>query len=104
RPLAAKRAALGAARATTPTAASLPLLVDDLRAAGLGRINISCDSLRPERFAAMTRRDALPQVLEGIAAAQAAGFDPVKVNVVLVRGVNDDEILDFATFGRERGV
>jgi GTP 3',8-cyclase len=102
--LVAKLAALGVDLAMTTNGASLPLLVDDLRAAGLGRINISCDSLRPERFAAMTRRDALPQVLEGIAAAQAAGFDPVKVNVVLVRGVNDDEVVDFATFGRERGL
>ena len=102
--LVAKLAALGVDLAMTTNGATLPLLVDDLRAAGLGRINISCDSLRPERFAAITRRDALPQVLEGIAAAQAAGFDPVKVNVVLVRGVNDDEVLDFATFGRERGV
>jgi cyclic pyranopterin phosphate synthase len=102
--LVAKLAALGVDLAMTTNGATLPLLADDLRAAGLGRINISCDSLRPERFAAMTRRDALPQVLEGIAAAQAAGFDPVKVNVVMVRGVNDDEILDFATFGRERGV
>jgi len=102
--LVAKLAALGVDLAMTTNGASLPLLVDDLRAAGLGRLNISCDSLRPERFAAMTRRDALPQVLEGIAAAQAAGFDPVKINVVLVRGVNDDEVLEFATFGRERGV
>ena len=102
--LVTKLAALGVDLAMTTNGTSLPLLVDDLRAAGLGRINISCDSLRPERFAAITRRDALPQVLEGIAAAQAAGFDPVKVNVVLVRGVNDDEVLDFATFGRERGV
>jgi cyclic pyranopterin phosphate synthase len=102
--LVAKLAALGVDLAMTTNGATLPLLVDDLRAAGLGRINISCDSLRPERFASMTRRDALPQVLDGIAAAQAAGFDPVKVNVVLVRGVNDDEILDFATFGRDRGV
>jgi cyclic pyranopterin phosphate synthase len=102
--LVAKLAALGADLALTTNGASLPLLVDDLRAAGLHRINISCDSLRPERFAAMTRRDALPQVLDGIAAAQAAGFDPVKVNVVLVRGVNDDEVLDFAKFGRDRGL
>ena len=53
---------------------------------------------------ALTRRDSLHQVLDGIDAALAAGFDPVKVNVVLMRGVNDDEVVDFATFGRERGV
>src|SRR5439155_18389430 len=67
-------------------------------------INVSCDSLRPARFADITRRDALDRVLDGIDAALDAGFDPVKVNCVLVRGVNDDEIVDFARFGRERGV
>ena len=60
--------------------------------------------MRPDRFAAITGRDSLPQVLEGIDAAVSAGLDPVKVNCVLVRGVNDDEIVDFAAFGRERGV
>jgi cyclic pyranopterin phosphate synthase len=62
------------------------------------------DSLRPERFAELTRRDVLPKVLEGIDAALAAGLAPVKVNAVVVRGVNDDEIVDLAAFGRERGV
>ena len=90
--------------AMTTNGASLRLMAEDLRHAGLDRLNISCDSLRPERFAEITRRDALPAVLDGIAAAQAAGFDPVKVNCVLMRGVNDDEVLDFAEFGRERGV
>jgi GTP 3',8-cyclase len=90
--------------AMTTNGASLRLMAEDLRAAGLDRINISCDSLRPERFAEITRRHALPAVLDGIAAAQAAGFDPVKVNCVLMRGVNDDEVLDFARFGREQGV
>jgi cyclic pyranopterin phosphate synthase len=90
--------------AMTTNGASLPLIAGDLRAAGLRRINISCDSLRPERFLAMTRRDALDKVLLGIDAAIDAGFDPVKVNVVLIRGVNDDEVVDLATFGRERGV
>jgi cyclic pyranopterin phosphate synthase len=52
----------------------------------------------------MTNRDALPQVLDGIAAAKSAGFDPVKVNCVLIKGVNDDEVVDFAAFGREQGV
>lgn len=84
--------------------ASLSLLADDLRQAGLERVNISCDSLRRERFAAITRRDRLPQVLEGIDAAIAAGFAPVKLNCVLMRGENDDEILDFVEYGRARGV
>jgi GTP 3',8-cyclase len=90
--------------AMTTNGATLPLIAGDLRAAGLRRINISCDSLRPERFLAMTRRDALDKVLLGIDAALEAGFDPVKINVVLIRGVNDDELIDLATFGRERGV
>jgi len=90
--------------AMTTNGATLRLIAEDLRAAGLDRLNISCDSLRPERFMAITRRDALPAVLDGIAAAKEAGFDPVKVNCVLVRGVNDDEIVDFACFGRDHGV
>jgi cyclic pyranopterin phosphate synthase len=60
--------------------------------------------LRSERYASVTRRDVLPQVLDGIDAAVAVGLKPVKVNCVLIRGFNDDEIVDFATFGRERGV
>jgi cyclic pyranopterin phosphate synthase len=70
----------------------------------LRRVNISCDSLNRERFAALARRDALPQVLDGIDAALEAGFSPVKVNAVMIRGHNEDEAVDFATFGRERGV
>ena len=76
----------------------------ELADAGLGRINISLDSLRRDRFVELTRRDELDSVLAGIDAAVTAGFGPVKVNVVMVRGVNDDEIVDFAAFGRDRGV
>jgi cyclic pyranopterin phosphate synthase len=90
--------------AMTTNGATLRLLADRLRVAGLRRINISLDTLDRERFATMTRRDELPRVLDGIAAAQEAGFDPVKVNAVVMRGVNDDEIVDLATFGREHGV
>jgi cyclic pyranopterin phosphate synthase len=97
-------AALGVDLSLTTNGATLRLLAADLRAAGLRRINISLDSLRPSTFLAMTRRNALPQVLDGIDAAIDAGFSPVKINCVLVRGVNDDEIVDFARFGRERGV
>ena len=96
-------AGLGVDLAMTTNGVSLPLLVDDLKAAGLNRLNISCDSLDRDRFYQMTRRDELPRVLEGIKAAQRAGFDPIKVNVVLIRGVNDSEIVDFARFGREQG-
>ena len=88
----------------TTNGVSLPLLAEDLRAGGLSRLNISCDSLRPERFAEITRRDDLARVLRGIDAAIDAGFDPVKVNCVVMRGVNDDEIGDFVLFGREKGV
>ena len=89
--------------ALTTNGTTLPLLVADLAAAGLRRVTVSLDSLRRERFLALTRRDRLDQVLEGIDAAVAAGLAPVKVNVVLVRGVNDDEILDLARYGRDRG-
>ncbi|MHB8669823.1 MAG: GTP 3',8-cyclase MoaA [Acidimicrobiales bacterium] len=97
-------ARLGVDLAMTTNGATLALVAADLRRAGLRRINVSCDSLRRERFAQITKRDALPQVLEGIDAALAVGFDPVKVNCVLLRGVNDDEIVDFALFGRSKGV
>jgi len=89
--------------ALTTNGTTLPLLVADLAAAGLRRITVSLDSLRPDRFLALTRRDRLDQVLEGITAALHAGLRPVKVNVVLVRGVNDDEIIDLAGFGRDTG-
>jgi cyclic pyranopterin phosphate synthase len=107
--LAALRPASGAGGrdvdlAMTTNGASLGLLAPALRRAGLRRITVSCDSLRPDRFAAITHRNALHRVLDGIDAAVAAGFAPVKVNCVLMRGVNDDEIVDFAAFGRARGV
>ena len=90
--------------AMTTNGATLGLVAGQLRRAGLNRINVSCDSLRPDRFHKMARRDQLARVLDGIDAAIEAGFAPVKVNVVMMRGVNDDEAVDFATFGRERGV
>jgi cyclic pyranopterin phosphate synthase len=64
--------------------------------AGIKRINISLDSLRPERFAAITRKDLFSRVWEGIMAAEEAGISPVKLNAVIMRGVNDDEIEDLA--------
>jgi GTP 3',8-cyclase len=102
--LVARLAALDVDLSMTTNGATLGLLAEDLRRAGLRRGNISCDSLRPDRFAAITRRGALTRVLDGIAAAVAAGFAPVKINVVLMKGINDDEIVDFATFGRQHGV
>jgi GTP 3',8-cyclase len=99
-----KLARLGTDLSLTTNGATLRLLAGDLRAAGLRRINISLDSLRPDTFFAITRRQAMHQVIDGIDAAVEAGFSPVKVNCVLIRGVNDGEIVDFARFGRERGV
>jgi GTP 3',8-cyclase len=77
---------------------------DRLVAAGLDRINISLDSLDREKFARVTRTDALSQVIAGIDAAQASKLRPVKVNAVLVRGLNDDEVENFAAFARERSL
>jgi cyclic pyranopterin phosphate synthase len=74
-----------------------------LRRAGLRRVNVSLDSLKPDVFLSITRRAGLPQVLAGLRAAREEGLSPVKVNVVALRGVNDGEILDFAEFGRESG-
>ena len=90
--------------AMTTNAATLAGQVGALRTAGLSRLNISLDTLRRDRFTEMTRRDELDRVLAGIDAAVAAGFDPVKINTVVQRGVNDDELVELATFGRERGV
>jgi len=67
-----------------------------LKAAGLGRVNVSLDTLKPERFRRITRLGELSDVLEGIAAAKKAGLVPVKINTVLMRGINDDEVVDFA--------
>jgi cyclic pyranopterin phosphate synthase len=88
----------------TTNGATFRLLAEELRAAGLERVNISLDTLQPDRFLQMTRRDELTRVLDGIEAAKEAGFAPVKINAVVQRGVNDDEIVDLARFGRERGV
>jgi cyclic pyranopterin phosphate synthase len=73
-----------------------------LREAGLDRVNVSLDSLRPERFRVITRGGDLGQVLEGISAAEAEGLHPIKINVVAMRGHNDDEVEDFARITRER--
>jgi cyclic pyranopterin phosphate synthase len=90
--------------ALTTNGATLRNIATQLRDAGLDRINVSLDSLQRERFLAMTRRDELDNVLAGINEAVATGFDKVKVNTVVERGTNDDEILDLATFGRNLGV
>ena len=73
-----------------------PALAARLRAAGLDRVNLSADSLRPDRVRAIARRDLGFDVVRAAAASEAAGLSPVKLNVVVVRGVNDDEVGDFA--------
>ena len=95
---------LGVDLSLTTNGTTLTNLAPTLVAAGLERINISLDSLQRDRFEQITRRDELDKVLEGIDAAVNAGLAPVKINCVVMRGVNDDEIVDFARFGRERGV
>ncbi len=88
----------------TTNGATLGLVADDLRSAGLRRLNVSLDTLDQERFIDLTRRDELFRVLEGIDAAVAAGFEPVKINAVLMRGINHDEVVDFLQMGRDKGV
>lgn len=74
----------------------LPELAAPLRAAGLDRVNMSADSLRPDRIAAIARRSVPFDPVASLEAAQAAGLGPLKINVVVMRGVNDDEVVDFA--------
>jgi cyclic pyranopterin phosphate synthase len=73
---------------------------EKLRAAGLHRVTVSLDTLRPDRFRSMTRRDDHARVLAGIFAARRAGFTGTKLDAVIVRGVNDDELIDLIEFGR----
>ncbi len=74
-----------------------------LKKAGLKRVNVSLDSLKPERFESITRYGKLSQVLEGIEAARKAGLVPVKINTVVMRGINDDEVIDFARLTLQDG-
>ncbi len=102
--LVSKLSALGVDLAMTTNGATLRNIAHDLRQAGLRRINISLDTLDRAKFERMSRRDELDNVLAGIAAAKDAGFAPVKINAVIERGTNDDEIIDLARFGRDEGV
>jgi GTP 3',8-cyclase len=74
--------------------------IAELREAGLRRVNISLDSLRKERFAYITGVDAFHEVMTSIEAAKSAGLSPIKINTVIIKGFNDDEVLDFAEFAR----
>ena len=83
----------------------LPKKAPALASAGLKRINISLDTLRPDRFKQIVRVKGIEveHVLNGMAAAEAAGLHPIKVNMVVIRGQNDDEVVDMAALGREKG-
>ena len=82
----------------------LPDRALSLKAAGLDRITISLDSLKPDVFKKMTGVDVLERVLTGIAAAKKAGLEPIKINAVIVRGHNENEVADFAAFARQHDV
>ncbi len=81
----------------------LEAMAESLAQAGLRRINVSLDSLIPERYAKLTRRDSLGQVLRGIAKAASVGLTPIKVNTVLLRGVNEDEVESLVEHSRNHG-
>src|SRR3989442_7377086 len=82
----------------------LPRRAQSLKDAGLDRITISLDSLKRDMFRIMTGVDVLDRVLQGIEAAKRAGLQPIKINAVIVRGHNEDEVADFAAFAREHDV
>jgi cyclic pyranopterin phosphate synthase len=88
--------------ALTTNALKLPEMCEPLREAGLKRVNVSLDTLKPERFLALSRRDRFADTLRGLEAARASGFAPIKINAVLMRGQNDDEIVDLARWAREQ--
>jgi cyclic pyranopterin phosphate synthase len=79
----------------------LSKLADPLAAAGLGRVNVSIDTLNPAKFKRMTRGGDMETVWEGILAAEAAGLTPVKLNAVVVRGYNEEDVVDLANLTRE---
>ena len=98
-------APLGVDLAMTTNGVRLPELAHDLAAAGLRRVNVSLDSLRRETLPrADPARRARPRASRGSTPRSTPGSIPVKVNVVVIRGVNDDEVVDLAAFGRDRGV
>jgi cyclic pyranopterin phosphate synthase len=89
--------------AMTTNASRLAGMAGPLAAAGLRRLTVSLDTLRPERFRAITQRGELEPALDGLFAARDAGLTPIKINVVVERDVNEDEIPDLAAFGRKHG-
>ena len=87
--------------ALTTNGLKLPEMAGALREAGLNRVNVSLDTLDRERFRQLARRDRLADVLAGLAAARSAGFSPIKINAVLMRGLNDDEVVPLARWARD---
>jgi len=77
--------------------------IESLARAGLQRINVSLDSLDPDRFFKLTRRRDLPRILEGLFAARRLGLSPIKINAVIIRGINEEDILGLAEFSRTQG-
>ena len=88
--------------AMTTNGILLKKLARPLKEAGLHRLNVSLDTLRGERFVHIARREGFGRVMEGLEEAERAGFTPLKVNMVVMRGVNDDEVVDFAGLSRTR--
>jgi cyclic pyranopterin phosphate synthase len=89
--------------ALSTNATQLAIHAHGLRKPGVSRLNVSLDSLRPERIRQITGRDALGDVIAGLMAAKACGFNPIKLNMVMMGGVNDDEVDDMAAFCAEHG-
>ena len=87
----------------TTNGLKLTAMADELRAAGLTRVNVSLDTLDRERFHRIARRDRLAEVIAGLEAARRVDFHPIKVNAVLMRGFNEDEAVPLAGWGREQG-
>ena len=101
--LVARLSELGLRSSLTTNGLGLARQAQALKDAGLGRVNVSLDTLRPERFLELTRRNRFTDVVDGLRAAKLAGLDPVKVNTVLMRGVNDDEAADLLAWALDHG-
>ena len=89
---------------TTTNGSKLNKLAQPLKGAGVKRINISLDSLNAERFQQLTRHGKLDTVIEGIDAAREAGFEQIKLNAVIIKGRNDDEVIDLVNFAKEKAI
>lgn len=90
--------------AITTNGSQLQRLAPDLKQAGVSRINISLDSLNARKFRHLTRHGSLDQVIAGIEAAMATGFDGIKINAVILKGRNEEETLDLVNFARDRQI